>query len=77
MNLTLNLTDGWDNKDSDVLTTLGTFNLIQNTDNSWLLVDSTYWTSFQFDGTAPGGVTINSVKVYVEHWETTDTRTPS
>ena len=67
--LTLALTDGWDSKDTDLLSTLGTFSLVQTSDNSWLQRDGGYFMSFQFDQTVPTDATINSVKVYVEHWE--------
>ena len=67
--LTLNPTGGWDNKDLDTLSNLGTFGLVQTSNNQWLLRDGVYWTSFQFDQTVPAGATIVSVKVYVEHWE--------
>ena len=67
--LTLNLTDGYDSKDLDTLTSLSTFIQVNSSNNDWLLIDTPYWISFQFDQTVPVGATIVSAKVYVEHWE--------
>ena len=69
---TLNVTEGWDDKNSDLLTTLGQFELIQFSEDDVLEIDSTFWTSFQFDQTVPTGAIIVSVKAYVEHYEDPD-----
>ena len=52
----------------------GTFAQINSSnDTRWLLDTSgttpAYFVSLEFEGTVPGGATINSVKVYVEHYE--------
>ena len=67
--LTLNLTEGWDNGASGLLSALGTLSSAQTSDNSRLTIGSSAWTSFEFDQTVPNGATIVSAKVYVEHYE--------
>lgn len=73
-NLTLALTDGYDSKNSTFLVADETFVQINSSNNDWWLLDTSggtpaYFVSLQFDQTVPIGATINSVKVYIEHWE--------
>ena len=73
-NLTLNPTDGWDEKNAVGLVADGSFALISSSDNTYFLVDTPggtpgYFMSVQFDQTVPTGATVNSVNVYIEHYE--------
>ena len=52
----------------------GQLSIVRSSNNDWFQIDtpdgtSGYWLSFQYDQTVPGGSTINSVNVYVEHYE--------
>ena len=72
--LTLNLTDGYDSKNAITLVASGDFIQVNSSNDDWLQLDTSggtpaYFISLQFDQTVPGGATINSVKVYIEHYE--------
>ncbi len=71
--VTLNPTDGWNEKNADTLVALGTFPLVETSDDDWLLVEPLggppgFFISLQFDQTVPTGCIV-SVKVHIEHWE--------
>ena len=69
----LGVTGGWDSKAGTTLANAGVLNLFQVSDNSWGMVEAGFYKSFQFDTTqAPAGATVQSVVIYVEHWEETD-----
>ena len=72
--LTLALTDGYDSKNATFLVADGSFAQISSSNDDWWQLDTSggtpaYFVSLQFDQTVPTGSTINSVKVYIEHWE--------
>ena len=67
--LTLNLTEGYDEKNDDLLSNLGLYVDIESSDNNRLELDVPYFVSLEFDQTVPSGATIVSVKVYIEHFE--------
>ena len=72
--LTKNIIEGYYEKDANTLSVLGLLADVQTSDDSYLLIDTTggtpgYFVSLEFDGTVPGGATIVSVKVYIEHAE--------
>ena len=75
--VTLNITDGYDEKDAVFLLAEDTLSIITSSDDDWYAVDTPggtpgYFLSLQFDQTVPGGATINSVKVHIEHYEDDD-----
>lgn len=74
LSITLDLTDGWDSKNGTTMSSGGTLYLSQTSDNDRFQLDanSSYFASYQFDQTVPGGATIVSAKVYVEHYEEND-----
>ena len=74
VDLTLNATDGYDEKDGVFLLAEGLLSIITSSNDDWHAVDTSggtpgYFLSLQFDQTVPGGATIISVKVYIEHHE--------
>jgi len=72
--LTLNVAEGWYSKDSINLSADGTLARTQTSDEDWWELDTSgttpaFFLSLEFDQTVPGGATISSVKVYIEHYE--------
>lgn len=68
--ITLTVTDGYDEKRDKTLVEDGNRqNSVRTSDNKRLEVEAGYYIAFQFDHTVPAGVTIQSVKVNVEHHE--------
>ena len=68
--ITLEVRDGWDQKNGKTLSDDGKVFMIKVSDNQWWDVAAGFYTSFEFTGpTVPASATIQSVKVYVEHWE--------
>ena len=72
--VTLNVTEGWNSKDSKNLSTQLLLTNIQTSNDVWFDKDMSggapaYFISLEFDQTVPSGATITSVKVYIEHWE--------
>jgi hypothetical protein len=65
---TLNPTDGWDGKNQKTLVNDGKLYLVQaSSPNDWFQVEAGHFLSLQFQGGIPAGVTIDSVKVVIEH----------
>ena len=72
---TLTVLDGWDAKNSDTLVNLGTVSQVQTSDDTRFETEppASSYTSFQFsDLTLPGGSTITSVVIHVEHHQEAD-----
>ena len=72
--ITLDATDGWDQKDSKSLASEGTLSIITSSNDDWYQTDTPggspgYFLSVEFDQTVPVGATIVSTKVYIEHFE--------
>ena len=66
----LEVTDGWDDKNQKTLVEDGKLAEVLNSDNNWIEVESSHFTSFQFEP-LPAGTsgTITSVVIHVEHHE--------
>ena len=41
-------------------------------DDEWWETEAEFFTSYEFQTTVPDGATIQSVKIYIEHWEEED-----
>ena len=75
--LTLNVAEGWNGKDGTNLSSEGTLAKTQTSDDDRWELDTSgttpaFFLSLEFDQTVPGGATISSVKVYIEHHEDDD-----
>ena len=73
-NITLDATDAYDEKNLVYLLAEATLSDITISDDVYFQLDSPggtpgYFLSVQYDQTVPTGATINSVKIYIEHWE--------
>jgi subtilisin family serine protease len=65
----LPVAEGWDAKEGNTLSALGTLSTVQLSDDQWLAVSFGQWTSFSFANSVPAGATIQSVTLVVEHHE--------
>ena len=69
--VTLAVADGYDTKLAKLLSQDGKLYTVQTSDNVWWETEAGHATSFRFGG-IPAGATVQSVKVYIEHYEEVD-----
>jgi hypothetical protein len=68
--MTLTVTEGWDSKNGQTLSSLGLLDEVQASDNNRYNIDKGKWGSFQFTTVSfPGTATIQSVQIFIEHHE--------
>ena len=67
--VTGDVTEGWDEKASDYLSTIGKLGDVQTSDDTQFATDPGLYTSYEFNLNIPTNKTIVSVKVFVEHYE--------
>ena len=67
----LEVTEGWDDKRAETLSSRGNLGSVQQSDDSRVRVDKDSFTSLEFDQTIPANETIATVKIFLEHNEDT------
>ena len=67
--IVLDVVDGWDKKNEKTLVADGKTYTIQASDDEWWGIEAAFFTSYGFQTTVPDGATIQSVNIYIEHWE--------
>lgn len=62
--------DGYDEKNVKTLEEMDKTYMVQTSDDDWWEIEAGFYTSFEFsDVSIPGGATITSVIIHVEHYE--------
>ena len=65
----LEIVEGWDEKNQKTLSEDEKLYIVQTSDNQWWDTEANYSNYFEFQKTIPANASIQSVKIYLEHWE--------
>ena len=67
--IVLDVVDGWDQKNEKTLVDDDETYTVLTSDDEWWETEAEFFTSYEFQRTVPAAATIQSVKIYIEHWE--------